>query len=65
MAITPVDCYERVLIRQKVQHLFEALGGITDVVRAADRVAIKINLTGGSGSAFSPKLQRVPITESM
>lgn len=65
VAITQVDCYDRVLIRQKVEHLFEALEGITDVVRAGDRVAIKINLTGGSGSAFSPKLHGVPITESV
>lgn len=65
VAVTEADNYERSLIKQKVQHLFESIGGINDVVKAGDKVAIKINLTGGSGSASSPKLEGKPITESM
>jgi uncharacterized protein (DUF362 family) len=65
VAITQADNYDRALIRQKVQHLFESIGGISDVVKAGDKVGIKINLTGGSGSASSSKLDGKPITESM
>ena len=65
VAVTQADAYTRATIRQKVQHLFESLGGISDVVKAGDKVAIKINLTGGSGSASSSALHGVSITESM
>jgi uncharacterized protein (DUF362 family) len=65
VAVTSGDNYGRTFIKEKVQHLFDALGGISDVVKAGDKVAIKINLTGGSGSASSSALHGVPITESM
>jgi uncharacterized protein (DUF362 family) len=65
VAITQNDNYLRTVIRQKVEHLFDSIGGIADVVRAGDKVAVKINLTGGSGSAASPRLGALPITESM
>jgi uncharacterized protein (DUF362 family) len=65
VAITQAGTYDRATVKQKVQHLFESLGGIGDIVKAGDKVAIKINLTGGSGSAYSPSLHGVPITESM
>ena len=65
VALTQAATYDRTLIKQRVQHLFESLNGIGDVVKAGNTVAIKINLTGGSGSASSPKLGGKPITESM
>ena len=65
VAITEADNYERSLIKQKVQHLFESLGGISDVVKPGDKVAIKINLTGGSSWANHERLQGVDIRESM
>lgn len=65
VAITPGDRYDRTFIKQKVQYLFDSMGGIVDVVKPGDKVAIKINLTGGSGSATSSVLHGVPITESM
>jgi uncharacterized protein (DUF362 family) len=65
VGITQASSYDRIVVRQKVQHIFEAIGGIQDVVKAGNKVAIKINLTGGSGSATSPLLKGVPITESM
>lgn len=46
VAITQNDNYTRSVIKQKVQHLFDSLGGISDIVKAGDKVAIKINLTG-------------------
>ena len=49
VAITQATSYDRDLIKQKVTHLFESIGGIGDVVKAGDKVAIKLNLTGGVG----------------
>jgi uncharacterized protein (DUF362 family) len=65
VGVTQADKYDRLLVKQKVQECLQSLGGIGDVVKSGDKVAIKINLTGGSGSALSPKLNGVPITESM
>ncbi len=65
VAVTQAQNYERALITEKVQHLFDSLGGISDLLGPGKRVAIKINLTGGSGSASSSRLRGVPITENM
>ncbi|MCR4440036.1 MAG: DUF362 domain-containing protein [candidate division KSB1 bacterium] len=65
VAVTQAESYDPALIRQKVQHLFDSLGGIADLCGAGSRVAIKVNLTGGSGSASSARLRGVPITETM
>ncbi|MCX6235345.1 MAG: DUF362 domain-containing protein [Bacteroidetes bacterium] len=63
VAVTLADSYERELIKQKIQHLFDALGGIGDVVHSGDKVGIKINLTGGSSWANDLQLQGVDIRE--
>jgi uncharacterized protein (DUF362 family) len=47
VAIARADSYERDLVRRQVQALLDGLGGLSDVVRPGDRVAIKVNLTGG------------------
>jgi uncharacterized protein (DUF362 family) len=60
VAIAQANSYERKLIRQQVQNLFENLGGVADVVSRGDKIAIKVNLTGGTGSL--PK-SGVPATE--
>ena len=65
VGITQATAYDRAAIKARVQHLFESIGGIGDVVKGGDKVAIKINLTGGSGNAGNPKLGGRPITESM
>jgi uncharacterized protein (DUF362 family) len=65
VALTSASTYDPVQVKQRVQHLFESIGGIRDLMKPGKKVAIKINLTGGSGSALSPKLNGVPITESM
>lgn len=49
VGVTQATTYDRTLIKLKVQHLLESIGGIGDVVKAGDKVAIKINLTGGGG----------------
>lgn len=66
---SPADTYiyddEQGGVKQKLQSLFEQLGGISDIFGAEKKVVIKINLTGGSSSASDEKLSGVPITEAM
>lgn len=66
---TPADTYiyddPNGGVLQKVQYLFEQIGGVSDLFSNSKKVVIKINLTGGSGNAFSPKLNGVPVTEAM
>ncbi len=52
-------------VKQKMQYLFEQLGGISDLFSSDKKVVIKINLTGGSGSASNDKLQGSTIEEAM
>jgi uncharacterized protein (DUF362 family) len=65
VALTRASSYDRVLVKQRVQHLFDSLGGISDLFSAGKKAAIKLNLTGGSGSAGNTKLGGLPITEAM
>ena len=65
VAVTEADNYDRSLIKQRVQHLFESIGGVGDVVKPGDKVAIKINLTGGSSWANHERLNGVDIRDSM
>jgi uncharacterized protein (DUF362 family) len=51
VAIAQAATYDPQLVRQQVQALFDSLGGLGDVVKAGDQVAIKVNLTGGVNSA--------------
>lgn len=48
VGIAQVDSYDRALIRQQVEALLDGIGGLGDVVRPGDRVAVKVNLTGGT-----------------
>lgn len=55
-------------VRQKVQYLFGLLnqsGELSSLFARGKKVVVKINLTGGSGSAGNPALQGVPIQEAM
>jgi uncharacterized protein (DUF362 family) len=54
VAVTKAFSYDRTTVKQKVQHLFESLGGISDIVHTGDKVALKINITGGMGGANPP-----------
>jgi uncharacterized protein (DUF362 family) len=65
VALTRADNYDRQYVRQKVQHLFESLDGISDVVKPGDKVAIKINLTGGSYWGNPSLHQGRSVTETM
>jgi uncharacterized protein (DUF362 family) len=61
VAIAQATSYDRRLVRQQVQALLDGLGGVSDLIRPGDRVAIKVNLTGGTGV---PPLPGVPAIES-
>ena len=50
VGMTHADNYDRTFIKQKVEYLFGIIDGIEDVVKTGDKVAIKINLTGGGSS---------------
>lgn len=65
VAATLADNYERAFIKQKVQHLFEALGGISDIVKAGDKVAMKINITGGSEYVGNPRLNGLSVCDTI
>ncbi len=47
VGITHADNYDRSFIKQKVQYLFDLMDGVTDIIKTGNKVAIKINLTGG------------------
>lgn len=50
VAIAQSPTYDPKLVRAQVQSLLDSLGGISDIVRPGDRVAIKVNLTGGTST---------------
>ncbi len=54
VAIARVQTYDRAAVEKQVQTLIEQLGGLGDVVKPGDSVAIKPNLTGGVSSAPVP-----------
>ncbi len=47
VAISQAASYDPALVRRQMETLFDSLGGLQDVVQAGDRVAVKVNLTGG------------------
>jgi uncharacterized protein (DUF362 family) len=65
VAATLSDNYDQAFVRNRVEHLFESLGGINDIISPGDKVAIKINLTGGSDTVGHENLQGVDIREAV
>jgi uncharacterized protein (DUF362 family) len=59
VAIAQATSYDRQLVRQQVQTLLDGLGGLGDVISPGDRVAIKPNLTGGTGVTPLPGIPAV------
>jgi uncharacterized protein (DUF362 family) len=60
VAIARTPSYDRATVRRQVETLLDGLGGLGDVVGQGDRVAIKVNLVGGTTTEPPP---RVPATE--
>jgi uncharacterized protein (DUF362 family) len=48
VAIATVQDYSRDQVYAQVRDLLDAIGGLSDIVSSGDRVAIKVNLTGGT-----------------
>jgi uncharacterized protein (DUF362 family) len=48
VAIARAASYDRDVVRQQVETLLDGVGGLDDVIGSGDRVAIKVNLTGGT-----------------
>lgn len=49
VAIAQASTYDEDVIREAVITMLDQLGGLGDIVKRGDRVAIKVNLTGGTG----------------
>ncbi len=54
VAVAAADSYDRALVKEKVQRLFDALGGLDAVVGFGDKAALKINLVGGADALALP-----------
>lgn len=52
VAIAQADTYDRNLVRQQLETMLDGIGGLDEIIGSGDRVAIKVNLTGGTH--FSP-----------
>lgn len=52
VAVAQVSSYEPGLVYRQVQAMLDGLGGLGDVIHSGDKVAIKVNLTGGNN--FKP-----------
>jgi uncharacterized protein (DUF362 family) len=61
VAIAEATRYDRAAIGKQVRDLIDAAGGLKGIVRGGDRVAIKINMTGGVANRPLPG---VPAIES-
>ena len=59
VAISSAEDYDRKLIYQRVRDLLDGIGGLSDVVRGGDRVAIKTNLTGGTSARPLPGVSAI------
>ena len=48
IAIAQAASYDPALVRRQVRDLLDGIGGLGNVLKSGDRVAIKVNLTGGT-----------------
>ena len=54
VAIAKIQDYEQSELDRTVYQLIDQLGGLGDIVKSGDRVAIKVNMTGGVNSGSLP-----------
>ena len=59
VATSQTVSYERNAVRRAMEGMLDGIGGLGDVVRRGDRVAIKVNLTGGLEYQPPPGVSRV------
>ncbi len=60
VGIVQAASYDPKLVRTQLQSLFDSLGGLADVVRPGDTVAVKVNLTGGVKGTTPPEGTTAP-----
>src|SRR5215207_5912889 len=54
VAIAQATSYGQKIVRQQVRALIDGIGGLDELIKRGPRVAIKINLTGGTSSKPVP-----------
>ena len=59
VAIARTTSYDRRVVRQQIRTLIDGIGGLDDLIRRGPRVAIKVNLTGGTASKPVPGVSPV------
>jgi len=59
VAIAKAATYDPKLIKQQVQAVLDGIGGIADVLAHGNRVAIKVNMTGGVTSVPLPGIPEI------
>ena len=59
VGIARASSYDPKLVRRQVENLLDSLGGLRDIVKPGDKVAIKVNLTGGV-KTFPPPAGTTP-----
>ncbi len=47
VTLAKADSYDKQILRREIRNMFDELGGLGDIIKPGDRVAIKVNLTGG------------------
>jgi uncharacterized protein (DUF362 family) len=59
VAIAQAINYDPATIKKQVRSLLDAVGGLKDVVHSGDKVAIKVNLTGGVSAQPLPGVSAI------
>ena len=59
VAVSQANTYDRNMIASQVREIIEGVGGLGDIVKPGDSVAIKTNLTGGVESGSLPGIEPV------
>jgi len=59
VAIAKAGSYDPKLVKKQLQKMLDDIGGIADVLAHGTRVAIKVNLTGGTGTRPLPGTKEV------
>jgi len=60
VAIAQAASYDFPLVRRQVESLLSSLGGVQDIVKTGDKVAIKVNLVGGVKGNVPPRGTTAP-----
>jgi uncharacterized protein (DUF362 family) len=65
VALAKLSNYSYDTLKSKLETLFTQVGGLEDVISSGDKVAIKINLTGGNSQVWSMNQYNCTVEESI